>query len=256
MKQKLKLDNFAIFSSAWVSGKRTYAQLDTGARKSFVKSGSKIDLTFVRETEVKGALGSASSRVMILRDLRFLGKRYTDMHVISVKSETREKYSVRSDLTLGTDVLYDFDVVCFDLKENVIESSNRELKSKEKVNIEVKKGLAFFPLQLGNREVSALFDTGAGYSVLNKKYAEKFVMERGRDVEVTDPAGGKRMVSTFIHRGLMVANVELNSNEFLILDLSDIEMILGFDLTFVFGVNMMLERKWILKPNQKTMMIT
>jgi len=64
MKQKLKLDNFPIFSSAWVNGRRTYAQLDTGASKSFVKSGSKIDLTFVRETEVKGALGSSLSQEM------------------------------------------------------------------------------------------------------------------------------------------------------------------------------------------------
>jgi Retroviral aspartyl protease. len=254
MKQKLKLDNFAIFSSAWVNGRRTYGQLDTGASKSFVKSGSKIDLTFVRETEVKGALGSSSSQEMILRDLKFLGKSYTDMHVISVKSETKEKYSVRSDLTLGTDVLYDFDGICFDLKKNVIESSNREMNNK--VNIEMKKGLAFFPLQFGNREVSALFDTGAGYSVLNKKYAKEFVIKKGRELEVSDPAGGKRRVNTFIQKNTMVGNVELNSNEFLILDLSEIEVILGFDLTFVFGVNMMLARKWMLKPNKKEMMIT
>jgi predicted aspartyl protease len=252
------LDNFAIFSGAWVNGKRTYVQLDTGARRSFVKSGSKIDLTFVKETEVKGALGSSSSQEMILKDLQFLGRKYTNMHVISVKSETKEKYSLRSDVTLGTDVLYEFDGICFDLKENVIEHSTRELTGKDKVNIEMKKGLAFFPLQFGNREVNALFDTGAGYSVLNKRYAEEFhtALERGKDVEVTDPAGGKGKIGTFIHRGLMLGDIELNSKEFLILDLSEIETILGFKLGFVFGVNMMLARKWLLKPNQNTMVIT
>ncbi|MEM0118703.1 MAG: pepsin/retropepsin-like aspartic protease family protein [Conexivisphaerales archaeon] len=252
MKQKFYVDNFAIFSYAEADGRRVYAQLDTGAQRSFIYPESKIRPLAVRERRVAAAIGSSvttAGRVMLLR---FLGREFRNVDVNILSKSSLEKYSTAPEMTIGADLLYSFEGISFDFEYGMVGETPRRHPGARKVDVQMAGGLCFFPLCLSHMQLNSLFDTGAGYSILNLRVEAELkseIHETGM-VMVTDPAGGKRKMKTFTCSSFSIAGLTRKAAKFLVLDLTWLEDVLGTKVDFILGVNMMKSMRWDIFPKR------
>lgn len=100
---------------------------------------------------------------------------------------------------------------------------------------------------MGNTELgSTLFDTGAGFSVLNSDRFDELAphLKKEESIETTDPTGGKAKIPVFRHDGFQIGGVQFGTVRFLVIDLASVEKVLHGKVDFILGLDTMLDHTW------------
>jgi hypothetical protein len=107
-------------------------------------------------------------------------------------------------------------------------------------------GIPFIELQLSNKSIRVLFDTGAGYSVVNTVHLEELGIDTThRNVlPVTDANDTKITHEIISLSGLSCVGQTIPASEFILMDLSTIETALQTRIDVILGANTMLRAGW------------
>jgi hypothetical protein len=115
-------------------------------------------------------------------------------------------------------------------------------------------GLPMIALHAGQCEMSAVFDTGAAYCILNAVHTEELGIqaERVYALEVRDPAGGQGEMPVYRLENIHIGGIKLGICEAFIISLEPIEQRLEKRIDFVLGANAMLTSAlvWVLDKKQ------
>jgi hypothetical protein len=242
---------------------KVYAQLDTGASRTFVRPKLRGQLRYLGEgRKMMGVFGDDRSELGQIDEMQFLGHVFKKLSVNLSKAERGpEVYSVESAMTLGTDVLFSLMNMGFSLSfsDQTISFTGIQPSGMKKLRITMDRSLAFLGACIDGKNLNALFDTGAGFSALNKRVLNDEGAPKElkcvRELVVTDPVGGNSKVPVFTCDEFSLAGFGYRNIEFLILDFSKIERVSGLQIDFVFGVNLMMNHDWHIFPNARALFV-
>lgn len=239
-----------IYAPVRIPGASGLAQLDTGATRSYIYFEFAHGFARTGSAKIGGALGSASVERCTVPRLEFDGQPFESVSM-DVNPGAAANLQEPLLLTLGADILYSRPF-CVDLAGReagfVNKVAPRALEPVAAVRMD--RGLAFFTLQIAGVQLRALFDTGAGYSVLNARRLGD-VSNRVEDLgyeEATDPTGATQQVPLYRAEAPAVGERILPAVQFLVIDLGPVEDVLGAPLDFVFGVEAMRGSTWMVDP--------
>lgn len=251
--------HFQIFAPARVGHLSGYAHVDTGARRSFTRQRFGAGFPRVGEGRVKGAIGATAVPQCRVPLVSLFGEDFLDLMVDVLPDSTGDfgHLDFPVILTAGVDVLYHKPLYIDFLHQRIgfVDPVPHYLEgSSQVVDLTFALGFAFFKLQLGEHELRAMFDTGAGYSVLHARWLDTLrgeLIEQAPE-EATDPAGGRAIVPVYRHASLAINGIPLGGGRFLVVDLEPVEKLLGTELDFVLGFDTMVGHNWLVdQPRQR-----
>jgi hypothetical protein len=223
MTETLIVDDNRIFAPVQVGQNAGYAHLDTGARYSTIPQSYAERLPQVGSRQVHGALEETEVAQVCLEAFSFLGEIYRDV-TLDVKPDAvgRLEIGFLEDIPASTGNCIEADFGFF--------------------------GMPFFKLGVGTRILHALFDTGAAMSVLNQRLLTELgdAVGEGGELEVEDATGAKHMIPTFECHTLHIGTMPFGECRVLVIDLGHAERELNTQIDFVFGVNAMMDREWVI----------
>ncbi len=238
-----------------VNGQKGWANLDTGATTSSIIDEMTRDLKVWRETTVRGAIREQSREIVKLREVELFGEKFGNLDV-TIDKDFLKQLPVDALMTCGTDVLYSHPLI-LDFKELKVGFAEKNRVSDDGMEITKIKGLVTFQMNLGDSKVTALFDTGAGFSVVNGNHLGDYAYEITPlySIEVKDPMGGVDIVDVF-SGDLHIGELELKDEEFLMMDLSGIEDALQTRIDFILGASTLLRSNAIWVVGEQKISVT
>ncbi len=236
----LTIYELKLFAVAKVNGKNTLAYLDTGATQVTVSQKMAKQLPRTGKTKIRSAFGEEEFETVSV-NVEFL-----ENQLANVKARIRNddvSTPFQTDITLDGNILferpliYDFHILGLLPAEEVNTKEWNEISSKF-----LDKGLCILKMNIRGNTVNALFDTGAGITVINSRHVEenRFILKKGYEMEITDATGTKSKQMINICRGLQIGGIEHPPFDSIVIDLQDIEEPLGERIDLVFGANAML----------------
>jgi hypothetical protein len=260
MTETLVVDDNRIFAPVQVGQNAGYAHLDTGARYSTISQSYTEGLPWVGSRQVHGALEETEVAQVRLETFSFLGETYGDV-ALDVKPDAvggLDTLPFKVIMALGCDTLLQ-KRLRLDLARNEIgflEDTQATTGSCIEADFGFF-GMPFFRLGIGTRTLHALLDTGAAMSVLNPRLLTELedTVGEGEELEVEDATGAKHMIPTFECQTLHIGAIPLGECQVLAIDLEHAKRELNTQIDFVFGVNAMMDREWIIDRPRKCLEI-
>lgn len=160
-----------------------------GATTSTVSAKIASNLKVWREITVRGAIREQSREIVKLEEVVFLDEKFENLEV-SVDRDSLNKLPLETFMTCGVNILYSHPLI-LDFKELKVGFRKERVQYSEGLNVAKVKGLVTFQMMLGDSKITALFDTGAGFSVINGGHLEDYAYEITPvySIEVNDPTG-------------------------------------------------------------------
>lgn len=250
---------YRMFVPVRVGNLSGYAQVDTGASCSMIRNSLASGFPTVTGGQFRGALGTAEAKRCRLPVVSLLGEDFSDL-VVHIQPDSASDFgSVPFEviLTAGVDILY-HRPLHLDCARQMIgfldPGSSRWDEGSQATPLSFASGFAFFKLELGAHRLNALFDAGAGYSVLHARLLGLLrdqLIEQEPE-EATDPTGGKAIAPVYKHPCLAIDGQPIGEGRFLVIDLEPVERVLGTGLDFVFGFNVITGHNWVVdRPRQR-----
>ncbi len=253
------MDSFIIYEwllllPVTVNGVKGWASIDTGATASTVSGRIAHDLKVWRDMTVRGAIKEQSREIVKLEEVVFLGEKFENLEA-SIDKDFLDKLPIETFMTCGVDILYSHPLI-LDFKELKVGFEEEHSEVAEGLDITKAKGLVTFQMKLGDSKITALLDTGAGFSVINGTHLEDFAFDVTPvySIEVKDPMGGVGAVDVFTG-DLQIGDLDLDNEEFLLMDLSGIEEALDTRIDFILGASTMLRSNAIWKIGEEKLSI-
>ncbi|RMG39715.1 MAG: hypothetical protein D6732_03895 [Methanobacteriota archaeon] len=230
-----------IFAPARVNGRDTLAQLDTAATFATVSPTVADGLTREGKVTVRSAFGDRDFE-MVSVDIEFIG-----LTLSKVRARVHKDDGVlpfEADIVLsgqelfGQGVIYDFRLLgC--LPCNKIEGTGWEEVTAEFLE----NGLCIIEMEAGGKAVNALFDTGAGISVINSARIKENDLQTkaGYKMVVRDATGVQHMQVIHSYSGLRMGEIEIPPFDGIAVNLSKVEEAVQRRIDLVFGANAMLK---------------
>lgn len=253
----LTVHELKLFAPAQVNQTNTLAYLDTGANRVTLSPKLAENLPRAGTIRVGSAFEQKSFDAVENVEINFLGHtHYTNARVNQISDSI---LPFNSDVTLDAPtifaqaVVFDFRVLGIMPAKQVSGDSWIELQAKFLASTE----LLVIYLTSRNKTVAALFDTGAGLSVVNSAHREELGLDLQPAFElvIADAVGAKTTQKVFVCGGLCASNdVILPPFDCFSVDLQAIEKALGCRIDMVFGANAMLKSgfTWLIdKPEGK-----
>jgi predicted aspartyl protease len=255
------IQDFKFFTSMKLGEKNTFAHLDTGATGNMLAASESEGLEQIESRVIQGGMGQQEVKQVQIDTLEFLGKSFTNQTAVVIDGEAYfGDVPFPVSMTLGADVLLAHPLI-IDFKRMWMGYAEKPLKEDLlRFTMETPSGLPFIKMHFGAQEVNTIFDTGAGYSILNANHAEELGahMEQVYALEVLDPAGGKGEIPIYRVEDLRMGDLELGFCEAFVVSLEPIEERLGKRIDFVLGANTMLASVWVwvLDKSQNAVLIS
>ena len=260
MTETLIVNDNRIFAPVQVGQNAGYAHLDTGARYSTISQSYAERLPQVGSRQVHGALEETEVAQVCLEAFSFLGETYRDV-TLDVKPDAVGRLDAlpfKVLLALGCDTLLQ--------KQLRLDLANNEIGFLEDTPATTDScieadfgffGMPFFKLGVGTRTLHTLFDTGAAMSVLNQRLLTELgdTVGEGEKLEVEDATGAKHMIPTFECQTLHIGTIPFGECQVLAIDLGHAERELNTQIDFVFGVNAMMDKEWVIDRPRKCLEI-
>lgn len=214
------------------------AQLDTGSQNMMVAQSFSKDFSGVEETNIRGAFKETKTRRIRLPTLKWLGRSYPSL-VAVVRPDFGEGLPFQVEATLGNSVLLAQPLYLDFVRIQIGVVAPDGYRSVLRVPLKEAHGLPLLELSLGEKRLRAIFDLGAGVSVLNEKVSLPSTETILSDV-VEDAMGGSRRFS--LHRGppISLGGSTLAHAEYMTMSLGGIEEKLGSPIDFILGANTLL----------------
>lgn len=250
--EKFIVDNFRMFAHVRLGQVLGYAQVDTGANPSFIRQSFAKGFHKIGLGKIKGALRIAAVEQCKLPIVTFLGHDFADVLANIQPDEAGDFQSLPFQvvMTVGVDILYqkplylDFGSEQIGFLETALPKG---IIDPQVVDLRFTSGLAFFTLGVGPHNLSAIFDTGAGYSVLNARCFDRLRAEliELRPEETSDPTGATTVIPVYKHSYLAINDYPIGETQFLVIDLTEVENAIGVEMDFIFGFDTMRNYNWI-----------
>jgi hypothetical protein len=121
-------------------------------------------------------------------------------------------------------------------------------------------GLCIVEMEIDGKSVNALFDTGAGISVINSAHIEENGIEAevAYEMEIRDATGAQNTQVVHSYRGIRMGEIEIPLFDGIAVDLSGVEKATKRRIDLVFGANAMLRsglRWWFHKREGKVFVL-
>ena len=245
-----------LYIPVTIAGRQTFAHLDTGAWQCRVTKSLAQELKAIGERDAFGVHGKQTVKIVELEQLTFMDKAFSNLPASVIDHE-----SMFADLPFQVEVVLSSDVILaepivFDFRNQTVNKQSAEgLTKLARRTLDTSSGLPFFSLQ-GDEEFNAVFDLGAGNTVIDKKCLENFsAAEKLFDVPVPDTLGGEQTLEFFNVGTVRFGDHELEL-EALSTDLSGLSTAVGKQIDFIFGLNSMMQGRWFLDTAGKTIGFT
>ena len=255
------IQDFKFYVPVSIGGAPTFAHFDTGSSGNMLVESVARGLEEIESRIMQGGMGRQEVRQVRLGRLELLGKSFDDETAVVFDGEDYfGDVPFDVSLTLGADVLLAAPLI-LDFKRLWMGFAEKPLKKNlARFPLDVAAGLPFIPMQHKRNELSAIFDTGASFSILNARHVEELGLkvEQVYALEVQDPAGGKGHIPIYRVDGIGVGDVDLGKCEAFVVSLEPIEQRLERRIDFVLGANAMLTSSlvWVLDRAQNALFIS
>ncbi len=239
---------FKLFAPARVNGLSTLAYLDTAANQVTVSPQLADNLQRVGKTAVRSAFGQEEFETVAV-DIEFLGnmQQATQARVYEAHDN---QLPFQSMLTLDAPTLFARPVI-FDFRLLGLFPSLQDLES-DWVGIPskfTKQGLCLIQFISSGCPIWALFDTGAGISVINSAHLDEIALSLrpAYEIEIGDATGAKSIQEVDLCSGLQLDVISLPPFDCFAVDLQGIEEAIGCRIDLIFGANAMLKSglRWL-----------
>ena len=233
-----------------LDGSPQMAQLDTGSHDIHVTRHVSSSLEVLKVGKTQGAFQQIETLVVKLPSLSWLGRSYRNLSAL-VRPDRKEKTPFSVEITIGNVLLLERPLY-LDLRMMEARSAAPGgYLPVTKIPMHLRQGIPFLEMTLGGRKVHTIFDTGAGYSVLNARRTDL----QGSEIlsfEVFDATGASRWLKLYRGPSLSLDGHNLGSPEYAVINLQDQEALLGSPIDFILGVNTMLRAGGIWELDTKT----
>lgn len=249
------MQDFKMFAALQLGEKKTWAHLDTGASGNMITAAEAQRLEVIDKRVIQGGIGQQEVKQVRLDSLRFLGHHFDNATAIVFDGETYfEDVPFPVSMTLGAEVLLAEPLV-LDFKRLWLGFAEKRLrKDLATYPLDCSTGLPFLDVRCGQHGMSAIFDTGAAYCILNAAHVEELgiQVERVYTLDVRDPAGGQGEMPIYRLEDLYIGDVKLGTCEAFIVSLEPVEQRIGKRIDMVLGANLMLTSAlvWVLDKAQ------
>lgn len=231
-----------IFVPVRVNGTNTLAQLDTGANLVSISPRLAEGLPHAGKVGVGSAFDLRTFDKVGNVEVEFLGRVYqTEARLL----ERQDTYPFDAGAVLNASIIYgqplllDFRLLCVAQPNPISSPSWSELTATylETTN------LCIVELEAVGKSLFALFDTGAGISVLNSAHLTDFPLklQKGYEIEIGDATGAKKRQSVMRCSGLGINGWALPSFDCFATDLKPIEEAIGHRIDAILGANLLLK---------------
>jgi hypothetical protein len=261
--EKFIVYEFQVFAPVRIGQIAGYAFLDTGAASSRIYQSFTGNLSKTGTTHLQGALGTTRVEQCKLDRVNFLGQDFLDI-VAKVQPDEAGGFQALPFpvvMTVGADILFQKTLYleCAAGRVGFLESVPPEWEKRGQViDLRFEKNFAFFNISLGAHGLSAAFDVGAGYCVLNARCLDALQADliEQQPEETRDSTGAKSQIPVYRHPTLEVNGHCLGGIRFLLMDLTAVEKALDIAVDFVFGFNAMVNHNWIVdKSNHRLLLL-
>ncbi len=238
---------FKLFAPAQVNARQTLAWLDTAANQATVSPEVAKDLPRTGNIFVRSAFGQEEYETVEV-EVEFLGN--VKSAVRARIDPTEREFPFPSAVTLGAGTLFAEPVV-FDFRLMGMYPPRPGECQTGWVELSAK----FTPQELclvqcvaPGGPLWALFDTGAGLSVMNanRLQALGLELEPAYEIEIEDATGAKRVHTVASCAGVQLGEAPLPPFDCFVANLHGIEDALGYQVDMILGANAMLNSglKW------------
>jgi hypothetical protein len=252
----LTIHEFKLFVPARVNQANTFAYLDTGANHVTISPKLAEGLPRAGAITVGSAFEQRVFDTVEDIEIDFLSNIHCTNAYVNRISDGGLPFN--ADVTLDAPsifakaLIFDFRLMGIFLPKQVSGESWIELPAKFIED----KGLCIIQLVSQNGVVSALFDTGAGLSVVNSAHIEEIGLDlqAAFELEISDATGAKTTQKLALCSGLRIGDTVMPPFDCFSTDLQAIEKALGRRIDMVFGANAMLKSgfRWLFdKPADK-----
>lgn len=256
MNETFIINENRLFVPLYVGQTSGYAHIDTGAKHSSILQAYSEQFPNTGSRKRLGAFGTASISQVCLDEILFLGQTFhnmsADVQQDSIGGLDTLPFTVI--MSLGCDVLLQKPLYLnFERSEiGFLEDSVSETKALVRLDADFSLGLPMFKVSLGDYTLDTGFDTGAALCVLNQRLLSNLQGDLIEDepLEVDDVTGAKHTIPTYRCNRLTIGEHSLGECQFLVIDVSAIEQEAGRRIDFVFGVNAMMERSWVVNSQR------
>lgn len=256
MGESFILHDGQLFTPVRLGENAGFAHLDSGAKHSSVRESWAAAYPHVGLRELQGALGVMNVFRVQVAGFDFLGESFRNQ-VVDVLPDTSGGFTELPFpvlLALGSDVLLHRRLNLDFLRHEIafVSQDSQPLPATERLALDFSLGIPVFEIHLAGLPLRAVFDTGAGMSVLNQRLAEglrEALLQTG-PLEVEDPSGSRQRLRTYRSRELKIGKTRMRNLQFLMIDLSAVEQRNDIQIDFIFGISGMLGRRWLIDARQ------
>ena len=245
-----------LYVPVTVAGRQAFAHLDTGARQCRVTKSLARELKITGERDAFGVHGKQTVKMVEIEQLTFMDRAFSNLPASVVDYE-----SMFADLPFQVEVVLSGDVILaepivFDFRLQTLSKQSAEGLTKLATQVlDTSSGLPFFSLQ-GEEEFNAVFDLGAGSTVIDQTCLKNFpAAEKLFDVPIHDTVSSNQVLEFFNVGTVRFGDYELEL-EALSTDLSGLSTAVGKRIDFIFGVNSMMQGRWFLDAAGETIGFT
>lgn len=245
----LTIHEFKLFAPARVNQANTFAYLDTGADHINISPALAEGRVPGKAITVGSAFEQRTFDTVEEIDIEFLGnQRCANAFVYQVPGEG---CPFNIDATLDAPTIFAKALV-FDFRMLGILRPT-QVSGEAWIEVPAKylddKGLCVMQMGSQDHVVQALFDTGAGLSVVNSAHVEeiKVTLEPAFELEIHDGTGAKTTQALARCAGIQVGNIALPAFDCFSADLQTVEKAFGCRVDMIFGANAMLKSafRWL-----------
>ncbi len=242
----LTIYELKLFAPASVNGKNTLAYLDTAASQITVSNRIAKNLPQKGKMIARSAFGEREFDTVSVR-VKFLGTDIQDVEARIKKEDDPAPF--RSDLTLDGNTLlsqpliYDFHILGL-LPAELFAADGEFTEEWTKIPSKfLDNGLCILEMKANDKILKAIFDTGAGLTVVNSAHGteNRLELKPEYEIEIHDATGAKSKQVINSCMGLQIGKMEIPPFDSFVSDLHDIEEALGERIDLVFGANSMLK---------------
>lgn len=237
-----------IFVPIRVNQTSTLAQLDTGANIVSISPKLAEGLPRRGKMGVGSAFGQKTFDKVENLEIEFLGQVH---HLEARIFNNADTHPFNADAVLNASIIYgqplifDFRLLHLARPNQISIASWHELKA---IYLE-KTNLCLIRLESAGKSLFALFDTGAGISVVNSAHLKELQLnlKPAYDLEIGDATGAKAIQSILCCSDLHINGWGLPTFDCFPTDLKPIENAIGHRMDLIIGTNLMLKSglRWL-----------
>ncbi len=147
---------------------------------------------------------------------------------------------------LGMDILKDYNLI-FNFPENRLEVNNKDVVIQSPESLTLDDGnIPYIPVKCGEKDISAVWDSGAGISLVDLNFIEKnksLFQEVAHEIG-TDSGGSKFSTPVFIMNSIQIAGCQFKPHKVAGVPLSVINKSVKIPMQMILGFGAFQQAKW------------